>query len=528
MRQVLALFVVVLALSSCGGSGGTGPILSPPTTATLAVSVNWPAPTRSVPELASEIVIEAFDEQGTKLGNATQKRPPIAQTMISTITVPNGQGYRLQALARSASGVVLGKANLLNVAAEGGKVIDWPVAIQSTIKTIEATDVPGTLGDGESQLISLVARDEDGATVPISPSALQWTVENPSILKVEGSAGQGISDGTLFITGMSPGSTSLVLSNPDSGLTSRYTIEVKDQGNLMFLGSFGGGAAQATAVSADGRCVVGNLSGRPFRWTNEDGLVFLAPSRIGSALGVSGDGSVVVGTFGTTVSEYRGFRWQGGQIEELPPLLQMIGTTARAISEDGNTIVGSSINPKNELYSCRWVRGFGVQPVGKNQPQLLGEGVAVNSNGTRILIDSRLTIWYGPYNAVDHGSPPALLKPNGISEDATIACATLLDETIAYVWDEATRFTSLGYLNPARQVPTRAGAITKDGTKIFGVSDKRLFVWTKSTGMVELDPSIPRTVEMQFVRGISADGSVIVGTAVVNGKEQAFRWSATR
>jgi uncharacterized membrane protein len=60
-------------------------------------------------------------------------------------------------------------------------------------------------------------------------------------------------------------------------------------------------ATQATAVSADGKVVVGHMyyKAEAFRWTHETGLVplgFISPGDVGSsALAVNRDGSVIVG-----------------------------------------------------------------------------------------------------------------------------------------------------------------------------------------------------------------------------------------
>ena len=70
------------------------------------------------------------------------------------------------------------------------------------------------------------------------------------------------------------------------------------------LASFQGLGANtnATAVSADGSVVVGNVNhgaGGPFYWTQSNGVVFLRDSSgniyPGIATGVSGNGSVIVG-----------------------------------------------------------------------------------------------------------------------------------------------------------------------------------------------------------------------------------------
>ena len=132
------------------------------------------------------------------------------------------------------------------------------------------------------------------------------------------------------------------------------------------LGSLSGYAlSDATAISADGSTVVGNVTNpssafpadQAFRWTREAGMVGLPPlaaGQLSTAFGVSGDGSIVVGSSSESDSAFgSAVRWTstGG--------ISLVGrpdlpTSAQAVSADGSTVVGSE-----QLQAQRWISGDG-------------------------------------------------------------------------------------------------------------------------------------------------------------------------
>jgi len=117
-------------------------------------------------------------------------------------------------------------------------------------------------------------------------------------------------------------------------------------------------SSQAKDVAADGSVVVGARDFGAFRWSADDGAVYLGDLPGGplqsTAKGVSGDGSVVVGA-SYSGSGPEAFLWDAPDgIRSLRAVLVddygldlsgWILTTAEDISRDGRTIVGSGINP---------------------------------------------------------------------------------------------------------------------------------------------------------------------------------------
>ena len=106
----------------------------------------------------------------------------------------------------------------------------------------------------------------------------------------------------------------------------------------------------ALGVSGDGSVIVGesnSASGNEaFRWTAASGMVGLGELPGGNfastAFGVSGDGAVVVGQDSTATAFLEAFRWtQSGGMVGLGQLPDIgFWSTALAVSADGSTIVG--------------------------------------------------------------------------------------------------------------------------------------------------------------------------------------------
>lgn len=144
--------------------------------------------------------------------------------------------------------------------------------------------------------------------------------------------------------------------------------------------------SRATDVSADGTTVVG-ASGtgtygggdyqEAFRWTIEgsmQGLGHIGTTQEDSksfAIGVSGDGAVVVGKCNTD-SGLRAFIWRDGKMFDLKEVLETIYglnlsgwtlSSASDISADGRTIVGNGTNPNGNQSA--WVAHLGDEKLFK-------------------------------------------------------------------------------------------------------------------------------------------------------------------
>lgn len=100
----------------------------------------------------------------------------------------------------------------------------------------------------------------------------------------------------------------------------------------------------------------------------------------------------------------------------------------------------------------------------------------------------------------------------------------------AFRWTQATGMTGLGFLPGYSS--SHASAISADGSTIAGyVFDQngmyQAMYWTQATGMVGIGSLPTAPGQNSFANAVSANGSVIVGSAVADGafNNHAFRWT---
>lgn len=158
---------------------------------------------------------------------------------------------------------------------------------------------------------------------------------------------------------------------------------MQDLGTLPGLTS-----AQAHAVSADGRVVVGDWSGGTFRWTTTTGMQNLGIP--GNARGVSADGSVVVGQFSSAAPwVVHAYRWTAATgALDLGSLVGPFGwSEAYGVSADGSTVVGWSASSSNSSAFRSSV--IVPQAIGTNycqtMPNSTGGTSALRAFGTDVL-----------------------------------------------------------------------------------------------------------------------------------------------
>jgi uncharacterized membrane protein len=236
----------------------------------------------------------------------------------------------------------------------------------------------------------------------------------------------------------------------------------------------------ALAVSADGTVVVGSATfdptdeAEPYRWTQATGMVrLLGPSGkviSGAATGVSGDGSVIVGSNGGA------FRWTAstGAVVLNPSAANPLDT-ASAISEDGSVIVGTKEVEPHTVFSSY-------------------DGYALS--GTTLTT-------VPPDPGGDNNGQPSAVSANG----------SVVVGGYFRSFDEAFRYEN-GVVTPLTQYfDSGARAVSADGSVVVGDYNNNSldegFMWTAQGASVLPLPSGYVTSD---AAGVSGDGSTIVGT----------------
>ena len=269
------------------------------------------------------------------------------------------------------------------------------------------------------------------------------------------------------------------------------------------LGTLPGGdyfKSQALGVSGDGAVVVGSGSNvtiipeccvqvaeQAIRWqwgvlTGMKSLV--ANHQRSIALAASYDGSVITGVLYRTSPWQGGFVWEAGAVTSLGDLPGGSSWSAgRSVSDDGNTIAGFSIDAINER-AIRWDAG------------------AMTNLGTG-------TGWS---------------DATGVSGDGATVVGFQQNEG-AKRWDGT---VISGLTAPPGDFETRAFGISSDGTAIVGRSLQSVgevaVRW--KDGVPALLGTLPGDLT-SVALDASADGSVVVGrSADAQGNRRAFIWEA--
>ena len=141
-----------------------------------------------------------------------------------------------------------------------------------------------------------------------------------------------------------------------------------------------GDESWALGVSADGSVVVGWAENaawrrRAFRWTAFGGMQDLGTlGCCGSwAYGVSADGAVVVGWAWNAAGQWRAFRWQNGVMQNLGTLGGGF-SEARGVSADGSVVVGWAYNAAGWERAFRWTASRGMEDLNTTYASLLTNG----------------------------------------------------------------------------------------------------------------------------------------------------------
>lgn len=223
----------------------------------------------------------------------------------------------------------------------------------------------------------------------------------------------------------------------------------------------------------------------------------------GYALGVSADGTVVVGASVDAALHYEAFRWTLDKgltgLGTLGASGSFINSQANGVSADGAVVVGSSSDSSGHGQAFRWTAAGGMAGLG-----FLGKGDG------------------------GYGSSAAAVSADGTVVVGNSTNATSLTE--AFRWTQAGGLVGLGFI--AGGSTSVAAGVSADGSAVAGYAIDSLgtaqaFRWTPSGGMAGLGfiaggglgPS-------STAAGISGDGTVVVGQSTnAANQHEASRWS---
>jgi probable HAF family extracellular repeat protein len=290
------------------------------------------------------------------------------------------------------------------------------------------------------------------------------------------------------------------------GTAVRWTAAdgLEDLGNLPV----GNPRAIGFAVNADGSAIAGtslsnngSVNARAFRWTQSGGLGslgLLPGGAFSDARAINADGSVVVGFAGDSADHSRAFRWtNSGGMTSLGVLPGMSDSSASGVSSDGSVVVGSSYN-NSTGRAFRWTSAGGMMDLGVVPGADVSQATAISGDGSVIIGEM---------------------------------ISSIAGSQTSFRWTSTDGWQDLGaILGPG----SYAGAINGDGSEIVGdvISGDSLqphaILWTSALGVVDLNTYLPSIGvdltgwELQFARGISANGDTITGEGIFNGEGRGW------
>ena len=293
------------------------------------------------------------------------------------------------------------------------------------------------------------------------------------------------------------------------------------------LGDLAGGSfsSHALKISADGSTVIGYSTSaagsEAFRWTASGGMVSIGAGSSSIALGVSGDGGVIVGD--TSPSPFRWTQSTGSvNIGHFNPSFP--NDNARAVSADGTTIVGEGGVSVSTLTSqaYRWTESGGFEGLGflaggqdrSTARAVSADGSVVVGRGSSTAGTEafRWTASGGMVGLGDLAGGSVVSVALGVSADGqtVVGQGRTASGNEAFRWTQAEGMVGLGF-------PT-AYAISGDGSTIVGGGSGAV-IWDSTNGVRSVetiveDAGIDLTGwDLLSVRGVSHDGQSFVGIA---------------
>ena len=342
--------------------------------------------------------------------------------------------------------------------------------------------------------------------------------------------------------------------------------------DLGTLSTGNSGYSLATAVSADGRAVVGesdddNGARRAVVWSgsgwgSKTDLGTHRTDTLGNsrASAVSRDSSVVVGeadgdTFSQHATVWSGSGWSSKTDLGTLSSGNANGSSASAVSGDGSVVAGWAHNDNYEQHAIVW-SGSGWQT--KTDLGTLSSGNAGNSVAYAVSRDgsvvvgsahddnstSRATVWSGSGwgSKTDLGT----LRTNNsgysnaiaVSSDGSVVAGSAQNDNgdqRATVWSGSgwQTKTDLGTLKTNNSGTSVAQAASSDGSVVGGFADNdngdtRATVWSGSGWQTKTDLGTLKTDNSGFSQlyGFSADGNIAVGGSDNdNGDFRAVVWN---
>ncbi|MHB0935242.1 MAG: DPP IV N-terminal domain-containing protein [Armatimonadota bacterium] len=236
---VIALLAMLL-IAGCGG-GET----SAATACSLAITVDWPAQTRLIPQASNSIRVEVSDGASFTANRLLVRPPESGITIVEIEPVPAGT---LTVMATAypgldATGVPQGTSSLIVTTRAGERTV-VPLTLDSTIDRLTLEPDAGAIDVGETLTLAATPRDAAGSVVLVPPGSITWESSGPAAT---------VSNGV--VTGISAGTVTITARESESGATGTAAMTVREiaphPGRIAFV-SDRDGTTEIYVMNADG------------------------------------------------------------------------------------------------------------------------------------------------------------------------------------------------------------------------------------------------------------------------------------
>ena len=291
-------------------------------------------------------------------------------------------------------------------------------------------------------------------------------------------------------------------------------------------------------LSADGSTVVGDSNvadgQHAYIWTMATGMQDLGP---GIALAASADGSVVAGEGLLDVGIYDGFRWTEASGKQAIGMPDSVGY-GMGVSSDGSVIVGADAQG-----ATRWTQATGTVPLDSPFPGHLSAASDVSDDGV-VVVGQQTTPPLNREQAFRWTQSTGMtLLGTLFGAGGSVATATNADGSVvvgftgwgffeAWRWTPSGGMVGLGDL-PGGEYSSTAWDVSPDGSLVVGFSSTNngfeAFVWDAANGMrnlksLFLNEGLDLTGwTLTQAKAVSADGRTFAGDGInPQGNEEAW------
>ncbi|MBC8066332.1 MAG: hypothetical protein H7Y17_15990 [Chlorobia bacterium] len=505
------LLFACLILVGCGGNNGGGANKS---NGKLALTIAWPERGRLIPDAANSVklvVLAGTDEVASKVvarppaGSGTtsvliDKLPPI-DLILKASAHPQADGTG----AAQANGTV-------SVAVTANATTSTSILMASTIHHVSLSPSVSTIAFHESKEFTATALDQANNMILTSPSRWTWETSN-------GNLGLDPDGNTCTVTGNAVGSATLTVRETESGKhlakAMSVTSETGQNGYTIVSLCDLGGISYFGGLNDQGDAVGYFHNGWSFEaYVYRNGVAALLPTssfpnvQSSQANGINNEGKIV-GTVHSSVAGGVAVWHPDGTHHHVQHPGQSF---ALGITSQGKIYGVYRASSLDQYGPAMWTSDEAVPIVyGASNG---GNSIAVNDEGLAASVHTQ-DIYYGQLHTV----PPQILQGSGTLAPVVVR-KMVGNKTVGNVGSQ------IAIWNGVTLTTIGSGwgeGINASGLVVGSTSDSKGFVWSSSTGFVDLLSKVPNPGGWTalFPQAINSNGQ-IGGVGTWNGQSRAF------